>query len=89
MSGKRLGEFAFSDILSSLAAPGFESALSKQHSADDKCPQTLPGTKKSFGKSLGVLFYFALILRIAEAAALNRTERQSKAKSLYYYNTVV
>ena len=56
MSGKLLGEFAFSVILFSLATPGFESALSKQRSADDKCPQTLPGNKKSFGKSLGALF---------------------------------
>ena len=84
-----MGEFAVSDIPSSLATPGSESALSKQHSADDKCPQTLPGIKKSFGKSLGVLFYFALILRNTEAAAPNRTESQSKAKSLYYYNIIV
>ena len=84
-----MGEFAFSDILSSLAAPGIESAHSIEYCADDKCPQTLPGIKKSFGKSLGVLFYFALILWFAEAAAPKRTERQSKAKSLYYYNTVV
>ena len=52
-------------------------------------PKRSLGLKSPLGKVWGHYSCFAMVLRNTEAAAPNRTERQIKAKSLYYYNIIV